>query len=341
MKVVVLAGGLSPERDVSLSSGSLIANALIEKGHSVYLLDLLKGSEKEFKELPFLTSNSLDRYKYIVPSEEPNLLELQQKYPYQIGKNVIEICRQADVVFIALHGSIGENGQLQSLFDLYSIKYTGSNYIGCMLAMDKDISKKLATLEGITTAKWKLYSLAETKVDTIIKEVKTPCVVKPLSCGSSIGITIPKNEKELLNALKAAGKYENTILIEDMITGREFSCGIFAGKALPIIEIIPKTGFYDYKNKYQKGLTTEICPAEIDSEIEKAIQEFSLKMHKALRLGYYSRSDFIVQENGEIVYLETNTLPGMTPTSLLPQEAKVSGIAYNELCDQIVHNPIK
>jgi D-alanine-D-alanine ligase len=125
-----------------------------------------------------------------------------------------------------------------------------------------------------------------------------------------------------------------------MIIGREFSCGIVAGKALPIIEIIPKVGFYDYKNKYQKGLTTEICPAEIDITIGKKIQEFSLQMHKVLRLGYYSRSDFIVQENGEIVYLETNTLPGMTPTSLLPQEAKVCGITYNELCDQIVHNPI-
>lgn len=341
MKVVVLAGGLSPERDVSLSSGALIANALIEKGHSVFLLDLLIGTDKKFEELSFLTKDSTDRYEYIIPPEEPNLIELHQKYPDQIGKGVLSICKQADVVFIALHGSIGENGQLQSIFEMESIKYTGSNYFGCMLAMDKDISKKIAAIEGIPTAKWKTYSLSETDFDTIRRETKIPCVVKPLSCGSSIGISIVEAEEELLNALRAAKKYDNSILIEDMIKGREVSCGIVADKALPIIEIIPKSGFYNYKNKYQEGLSNEICPAEIDSGIEKTIQAFSYKMHKALRLGYYSRSDFIIRDNGGIVYLETNTLPGMTPTSLLPQEAKVCGITYNELCNQIVHNAIK
>lgn len=341
MKVVVLAGGLSPERDVSLSSGALIANALIENGHSVFLLDLLIGTDKKFEELSFLTKDSIDRYEYIIPPEEPNFIELHQKYPDQIGKGVLSICKQADVVFIALHGSIGENGQLQSIFEMQSIKHTRSSYFGCMLAMDKDISKKIATIEGISTAKWKTYSLSEVNFDTIKRETKIPCVVKPLSCGSSIGISIVKTEEELLNALRVAKKYEDSILIEDMIKGREVSCGIVGDKALPVIEIIPKSGFYDYKNKYQKGLSNEICPAEIDRSIEKTIQAFSYKMHKALRLGYYSRSDFIIRDNEEIVYLETNTLPGMTPTSLLPQEARVSGITYNELCNQIVHNAIK
>ena len=305
MKIVVLSGGLSPERDVSLSSGSLIANALIDKGHDVYLLDVLIGSEKKFEEITFLNNKGVVRYSFSVPSEEPDLNALKKQYPELIGKNVIDICKKTDIVFIALHGSIGENGQLQSLFDLNSVKYTGSGYLGCMLAMDKDISKKAAKHEGIPTPNRKLFSLDEYTIDQICTEVSLPCVVKP----------------------------------EDMITGREFSCGVLDGKALPVIEIIPKQGFYDYKNKYQKGLTSEVCPAEIEQELEVKIRDYSVKIHKALRLGYYSRSDFIVREDGLVFYLETNTLPGMTPTSLLPQEAEVSGISYNELCEKIVKHP--
>ena len=339
MNIVVLSGGLSPERDVSLSSGSLIANALIDKGHDVYLLDVLIGSEKKFEEITFLNNKGDVRYNFTVPSEEPDLNALKKQYPELIGKNVIDICKKTDIVFIALHGSIGENGQLQSLFDLNSVKYTGSGYIGCMLAMDKDISKKAAKHEGIPTPNWKLFSLDEYTIDQICTEVSVPCVVKPLSCGSSVGITIPKTNGELIQSLQLAQKYEQQVLIEDMITGREFSCGVLDGKALPVIEIIPKQGFYDYKNKYQKGLTSEVCPAEIDQVLDVKIREYSVKIHKALRLGYYSRSDFIVREDGLVFYLETNTLPGMTPTSLLPQEAHVSGISYNELCEQIVCHP--
>ncbi len=339
MNIIVLSGGLSPERDVSLSSGSLIANALIDNGHNVYLLDLLTGSDKKYEELKFLNKHGQDRYSFTVPSEEPDLVSLKKQYPDLIGKNVIDICKKADIVFIALHGSIGENGQLQSLFDLNSVTYTGSSYIGCMLAMDKDISKKAAKLEGIPTPNWKLYSLDEYTVDQIVTETSFPCVVKPLSCGSSVGITIPKSNEELMQSLQIAQKYEQHILIEDMIEGREFSCGVLGGKALPIIEIIPKQGFYDYKNKYQKGFACEVCPADIDKNIETKIKEYSEKIHSALRLGYYSRSDFMLSRDGQVFYLETNTLPGMTPTSLLPQEANVYGIGYNELCEKIAKHP--
>lgn len=341
MKIVVLAGGLSPERDVSLSSGALIANALIQNGHEVFLLDLLIGSELPFEKLTFHTIDTNESYHFTVPSIEPDLEQLKNKYPNEIGTNVIDICKKSNCVFIALHGAVGENGQLQALFDLNKISYTGTGYIGCLLAMDKDISKKLAIYEDINTAKWKLFDFREKSIKEISQIVKFPCVIKPLSCGSSVGISIVEKQSELCKALNEAQKYEHKIIIEDKIIGREFSCGVLEGKALPVIEIKPKTGFYCYTNKYQKGLTDEICPADIDIITTSKIQDSAEKIHIALRLGFYSRSDFIIDNNNEIYYLESNTLPGMTPTSLLPQEANAVGINYNKLCEKIVNNFVK
>lgn len=341
MKVIVLAGGLSPERDVSLSSASLIANALIENGHEVLLLDLLIGSEVSFEQLKFQTKYTQERYEFSVPAIEPDLVELKKIYPNEIGKNVIDICKKSSCVFIALHGSVGENGQLQALFDLNKITYTGTSYIGCLLAMDKDISKKIALFENINTAKWQLFTFTANNIQEISQKVQLPCVIKPLSCGSSVGISIVEQQTELDKALNEARKYEQKIIIEDKINGREFSCGVLNGKALPVIEVKPKSGFYSYLNKYQKGLAVETCPADIDIIKTNKIQQYAEKMHEALRLGYYSRSDFIMDNNGEVFYLESNTLPGMTPTSLLPQEANAIGITYNELCEKILNNSIK
>lgn len=337
MRIVVLAGGLSPERDVSLSSGSLIANALIENGHDVVLLDLYLGNESHVGKSLFLNRNSKKRYSYIVPAEEPDLQKLKRESANGeslIGKNVIEICKASDIVFISLHGSIGENGQLQAVFDSFGIRYTGTGYIGSLLAMDKDISKKLMVTNQIQTPDWRIYSIKQP--DTCdFSDIAYPCVVKPCSCGSSVGVTIVEDPDELLQAVDYARVYEDVVLIENRIVGREFSVGIFNGTALPVIEIIPKTGFYDYKHKYQSGITEEICPARINSDITQKIQSVALSVHKALRLGFYSRVDFILDANKELYCLEANTLPGMTPTSLLPQEAKAAGISYNELCEQI------
>ncbi len=337
MRIVVLAGGLSPERDVSLSSGSLIANALIENGHDVLLLDLYLGAQSHDGKSLFLNKNSKKRYSYIVPAEEPDLLEIKQKSgngESLIGKNVIEICKASDIVFLSLHGSIGENGQLQAVFDSFGIRYTGTGYIGSLLAMDKDLSKKLMITNQIKTADWKIYNIAQPNACNFT-DVVYPCVVKPCSCGSSVGVTIVENQDELQKAIEYARIYEDILLIEDKIVGREFSVGIFNGAALPIIEIIPRMGFYDYKNKYQSGMTEEVCPAKINQAATRKMQSVALSIHKVLRLGFYSRIDFILDNNNELYCLEANTLPGMTPTSLLPQEAKAAGISYNELCEQI------
>lgn len=340
MRIIVLAGGLSPERDVSLSSGSLIANALIENGHDVMLLDLFLGNDNKEILPVYRNKNSKYRFNYIVPEHEPDLTAIKSSVISNndfIGNGVIDLCKDSDVVFLGLHGSIGENGQLQAVFDMYGINYTGTKYIGSLLAMDKDISKKLMRENGILTADWQYIKLNE---HNDFSNIKYPCVVKPCSCGSSIGVTIVENKNQLNRAIDYAKKYEEYVIIEDKIEGREFSVGILNGKTLPVIEIKPLRGFYDYKNKYQKGLTEEICPADISDEMSQILQNNALAVHNTLRLGFYSRIDFILDDNHNAYCLEANTLPGMTPTSLFPQEALAAGISYRELCNIIVNGNI-
>ena len=343
MKIVVLAGGLSPERDVSLCSGSLIANALIENGHEVLLADLYLGFPNASYEASYLTKDSSERYHYEIPEVEPDLQKLKATSGNKnalIGPHVIEACQNADLAFLALHGHIGENGMLQAVLDTFGIRYTGTGYEGCLLGMNKDISKKLMLAAGINTAPWKTYSLNDLAPDDL-DDIAYPCVVKPLSCGSSIGVSILDNKEQLSQALDFAKTYESDILIEEKISGREFSVGILDGAALPSIEIIPKQGFYDYKNKYQADCTTEVCPAEIPESLEMKLRTAALKVHKALHLGYYSRVDFIVDSNEGLWCLEANTLPGMTPNSLIPQEARANGIAYNDLCEMIAQAALR
>lgn len=357
MKIVVLAGGLSPERDVSLSSGSLIANSLLESGHEVLLLDVYEGINGEVSSLTqlFIKPQEKKRYEYKITEKEPDLEEIKKRNNGQaslIGNHVLEICKLADVVFIALHGAMGENGQIQATFDNFGIRYTGTGYIGSLLAMDKDITKRLLVQAHIPTADWILFPIPGKNSDNcsisnsetfkgtkdfltddsdIVRKIGFPCVIKPVSCGSSIGVSIVNTMEELQSALKFAARYEDKVIIEKMIKGREFSVGILDGKALPVIEIIPEKGFYDYKNKYQSGLTKEECPANLSPDQTAKLQARALQVHNILRLGDYSRIDFILDESGEFICLEANTLPGMTPTSLIPQEAKCSGISYNEL----------
>lgn len=331
MNVVVLAGGLSPERDVSLASGMLISNALVEKGHSVLLLDLYKGIEDD--EMHLLFSNEKRNYDFTIDEEIPELTKKNTKN--LIGRNVIKICKMADIVFLALHGSIGENGKLQAIFDCMGIKYTGSSYEGSILAMDKILTKKILEHDNIKTPKWHLLK-------NVRKEnIKFPVVVKPANNGSSIGVSIANNLEEFEVAIIECEKYKDEIIIEEYIKGREFSVGILDKTALPPIEIIPKSGFYDYKNKYQEGKTIEICPPKISQDKIKEMQQIAMKVHNALLLGAYSRIDFILDENGNLNVLEANSLPGMTKTSLLPQEALVAGITYEDLCEKILLSNLK
>ncbi len=338
MKIVVLAGGLSPERDVSLTSGSLIANALARKGHLVCLMDVYEGTALAGDAAELFTSRA--DYAYQIPAVAPSLAEVKAKNGGRealIGPNVLAVCQAADIVFLALHGAMGENGQLQATFDNFGIKYTGSGYIGSLLAMDKDLTKQLLRRAGVPTADWITFSTEDVDiVARVERELGYPCVVKPCSCGSSVGVSMVGDRGELEKALAEAKAYESLVLVEKTIVGRELSIGVIDGKALPAIEIIPKTGFYDYKNKYQSGLTEEICPAPLTDREYEAVAHYAVATHKALRLGAYSRIDFILQPNGVPVCLEANSLPGMTPSSLLPQMAQELGLGYDDLCEKLV-----
>jgi D-alanine-D-alanine ligase len=207
--------------------------------------------------------------------------------------------------------------------------------------MDKGITKQIFKMSGVPTPMG--TALKKAKKDTPLADLglKLPVVVKPCSGGSSIGVYIVDNEEDYKNAIEKSFTYEDEVVIEPYIKGREFACGIIDGKALPVIEIIPKTGFFDYANKYQAGATEEVCPADIPDEIAEKMQRATELAFKALKLDIYSRADFLLDENGDIYCLEVNTLPGMTATSLLPQEAKAAGIEYSDLCELIIKKSLE
>lgn len=334
MKIVVLAGGKSSEREVSMTSGSKIANALIVNGHQVLLIDLLIGIPECSSFDTAYENYSTDHYEYVVSETLPDLEESGK----EIGANVLEICGSADITFFALHGGIGENGKLQAIFDVYDIRYTGSGYQSSLLAMDKLLAKELMRFHGIPTADWTVVKGID-QIDSI----ELPAVVKPIDCGSSIGISLVDTKYELKAAIREASKYSNSsrILIENKIVGREFSVGILRDQVLPAIELIPKSGFYDYQNKYQKGRTVEIVPAKIEDNLAEQMKDLAYKTHQMLGMSVCSRTDFLIDQDNNIFVIEVNSLPGMTPNSLLPQEAKAIGIEFNELCESIVEGSMK
>ncbi len=338
MRIVVLGGGLSPERDVSKKSASLIANALLSKGHEVAVIDLYDGVEDDTPVEDLFRKGTEELFDYDIPESEPDLNALIAAHGGRkewIGPRVIEVCKYADVAFLGLHGSHGENGQVQAVLDAYGIKYTGCNYLGCAIAMDKNLSKALVAGEGMNTAKWFTDKAENITIDRVKDEIGLPCVVKPIGCGSSCGVSIVKTEGELSAALAYAQKYEQLILVEQFLRGREITVGVLGGKALPIIEIKPHEGFYDYKNKYQAGLTTHICPADLGDYTEEAKREAE-KIFAILRMSSYGRIDMIFDEDaGKFWFIEANNLPGMTNTSLVPEAAAAVGIKYEDLCERI------
>ncbi len=347
MRIIVLAGGLSTERDVSLSSSAGICKTLIEKGHEAFLLDVFMGfpyDADKLEEVFSLPGHGLEAAAGI-SSVEPDLEAIKASRPDQsdvfFGPNVIDLCRMADIVFLGLHGGEGENGKIQAAFDLMGIRYTGPNSFACALAMDKSVTKYVFQECGVETPRgYYLYHTDDVKKPQDFG-YDYPVVVKTCNGGSSIGVYIVNDEAEYLEALENAFKYEPEEVVEEYIKGREFSCGIIGGKTLPPIEIIPKSGFFDYANKYQAGATQEICPANISEEVSQRMQDITARAFNSLKLSVYSRADFLLDENENLYCLEVNTLPGMTPASLLPQEAKAAGIEYGDLCELIIAESMK
>lgn len=334
MKIVVLCGGLSNERDVSITSGSCVARSLRERGHSVVLLDMFSGYGGDCSDPTKLFDEQQQDLRYSVGEETPDIASLIASGDgSRLGKNVISICRAADIVFLALHGEDGEDGKIQATLDMYGVKYTGSGYLGSALAMNKELSKTLFNAAGIPTAP----AITLRKGEGIQASPWIPCVVKPCSGGSSVGTSIVRTQEEFSAALEFAFKYEDDVLVEKYIKGRELTVGVMDGKAMPSIEIVLKNGWYDYKNKYQAGFAEEICPAPISAEDEERLGRLAERVSKALMVDVYCRADFIMDDDdGEIYCLEANTLPGMTPTSLVPQMAAEQGMSYGELCEKII-----
>ena len=344
MKIVVLAGGISPERDVSLSSGTKIAQALRGSGHRCALVDMYLGLE----DYPGLTGEELyaaplpERWRQ-VGRVEPDLDAVRAGRKWdgkgEFGPGVLELCREADVVFLALHGQCGEDGRVQAAFDLLGIPYTGSGYLGSAIAMDKDLTKRLVR-NVVNTPEWSFAEYAETDIDALAEKTPLPCVVKPVDSGSSVGVSIAWDEAGLRAALREGLKHGGRCVLERYVKGREIQVSILDGKALPSIEIVPKEGFYDYENKYQAGAAEELCPAPITPEQTRDVAAQTEAVFRTLGLAVYSRADFILDEDGKFWFLEINTLPGMTPTSLVPQEAAAAGIDYPALCRHIIDSSL-
>lgn len=334
MKVVVLAGGTSTERDVSLSTGKMIYRALKNRGYQALLLDVYLGYEGDTAGI-FEIEKDWTANIGAIKESNPDIAQIKamrKDHPENFfGPGVIEICSVSDIVFLALHGENGEDGKVQAAFDLMGIKYTGTDYSSSAIAMDKAISKEIFTYYNVPTPngihikkgeafRWGLY----------------PCMVKVCRGGSSVGVSLAGSGNEMESALANAFSYGDEVVIEQYISGREFSVGVLDGKALPVIEIAPLVSFYDYKNKYQPGSTVETCPALIKEDIAVRMQRIAVDVFHALRIKTYARMDFILNENNEIFCLEANTLPGMTPTSLIPQEAMAAGMDFETLCEKII-----
>lgn len=339
MKILVLAGGLSPERNVSLSSGTLIAQALRDRGHRVALVDLFFGLDGVAEDGERLYDAPIPEEWRKISPKAPDLDEIRATRKTggksAVGPGVLEMCQEADIVYLALHGACGEDGRIQATLDLLGVPYTGSGYLGSAIAMDKDITKRLVA-DRVSTPKWDTVTVTEDKLDALVATTQLPVVVKPIASGSSIGVYIATTRDELADALRASMQLGGRTVLEQYIKGREIQVAILEDRALPSIEIIPKVGFYDYENKYQPGAAEEVCPAPIPPEWEERLGQAALTVFRILGLTVYSRADFIVTEDGTPYFLEINTLPGMTPTSLVPQEAAAVGIDYPTLCETII-----
>ena len=344
MKILVLAGGLSPERNVSLSSGSMVCQALRDRGHRVALVDLFFGMEgvdcspEELYDAPI--PESFKRVSRQAPDLAQVRASRKDQSPSAIGPGVLDLCRGADVVYLALHGACGEDGRIQAALDLLGVPYTGSGCLGSAIAMDKDLTKRLVA-DKVTTPRWETVTITPENLEELAQGTQLPVVVKPMDSGSSIGVYIAHDREELRHALAESIKLGGRTVLEQYIQGREIQVAILDGKALPSIEIIPKVGFYDYENKYQPGAALEVCPAQIPAEWEERLGRDALTVFDTVGLSVYSRADFIVTEDGTPYFLEINTLPGMTPTSLVPQEAAAVGIDYGTLCETIIRKSME
>ncbi len=339
MKITVLMGGTSAERDVSIASGLRIAQALRGRGHEVTSLDTVLGVIDVTEERALLHSG--------VGTAPPSLDTLASMSRSAIWPALgsLPVIREVDVVFLALHGGDGEDGTLQAFFDLCGVRYTASGPLGSALAMDKELSKKLFRADGIRTPDWLMAPTARGAdhgwdstafLDTVDQHLRYPVIVKPSKQGSTVGLTLVKKRPDLVAAMDEAFRYDDEVMLEEYIPGRELTVTILGDSALPVGEIIPEHEIYDYECKYTKGMAVEEFPARLPPEQARVVQEEAKRAFASLKLRGYGRIDFRLSPQGGFFCLEANTLPGMTELSLVPQAAAAAGMSFPELCERIV-----
>ena len=344
MKIVVLGGGLSTERHVSLVTATSVCKALRSLGHQAVFVDTFFGLENfdGSLEAAFDAPDGLCgqvSIEHTAPDIAAVIAARKDKSPSRLGNGVLELCRLADCVFLGLHGADGEDGKLQAALDLLGVPYTGSGPLGSGMAMDKAVAKRIIASAGVRTPAWRELSYTEADIPALTESLPVPCAVKVVGGGSSIGVALPETREALREALKDILRYGSRVVVEEKIHGREITVPVFDGRALSPIEIVPpEGGSFDYVAKYQSGAegAREICPAPISEQDCKTVSEAAVRAHEALGLAVYSRSDFMLDDEGRAWWLEVNTLPGMTPNSLIPKAAAVEGMSYAQLCEKIV-----
>jgi D-alanine-D-alanine ligase len=330
MKVTVLLGGASSERDVSIASGFRVVDALRSRGHVVTAVDPVSGVLSAAAEVT-LRAPGVRR----APPTLDELARLGRTPQRELSPELMMLpaLREADVVFIGLHGGQGEDGTLQAMLDLVGVPYTGSGHLASALAMDKDLSKTLFRAASVGTAEWMMAPVKEQAVE---KSLGLPVVVKPSKQGSTVGLTVVRQTTALQPAIANAFQYDDEVMIERYIPGRELTVGVLGDEALPVGEIFPKHEIYDYECKYTAGMATEEFPARLTAAESAMLQDQALRAVRALKLRGYARIDFRLAPDGQSYCLEANTLPGLTGTSLIPQGAAAAGIDFTDLCERIL-----
>ncbi len=326
MHITVLTGGTSSERDVALASAGQIVAALRSRGHDVAVVDTALGYVPEQEEPGLLAT--------AVGAEPPSLERLRslERGLLLSGLAGLRAVRDAEVLFLALHGGHGEDGTLQTLLEMVGVPYTGSGRLGSGMAMDKDISKRLFRQAGVPTPDW---CMAPVPVNRAGQQFGWPVVVKPSKEGSTVGLTVVQRPDDFEAAVALAGQFDDEVIVEQFIPGRELTVGILDGRALAVGEIVPRHDIFDYECKYTPGMSTETFPADLPEPVARECARLGVLAHEALKLGGYSRVDFRLTPEGRLFCLEVNTLPGMTATSLMPQSAAAVGIEFPELCERI------
>lgn len=328
MRITVLTGGATAERAVAFASASQIVAGLRSRQHQVSVVDLAGGAG------PLDEGAERELLGGAVGAAPPDVdaLAEQERRMLSEGLGELKAVREAEVLWLAVHGGALEGGTLQAVLDVIGVPYTGSGPLASALAMDKDLAKRLFRAAGVPVPAW---FMAPVGADDVSTALGWPVIVKPSKQGSSVGLTLVKKAQDLDNAVKLAERYDDEVMAEQYIAGRELTVGVLGDVPLPVGEIVSKHELFDYVTKYTPGMSEETFPAKIDTVLARQLQEYALTAHRAVKLSGYSRIDFRVSSEGDIFCLEANSLPGMTRTSLFPQAAQAAGIPFAELCERI------